>query len=149
MMDEKEVLTIFSRAEVDYVKARMGTTRSQFSVEAMSVFASYAIYKNNTKALRLLIVRGVRPSAYIHFNSDYQFNSSQKMLLDYGLATFLLRPRHNDKANQFCASRKRARKGAIVTLYALRLGKDVTRIIARVVWESRGFYSHGSQKVTV
>ena len=145
-MDEKEVLTIFTRAEVDYLKLRMGLTKTHFSESAMSVFASFAVYRNNTKALRFLISHDITPKTFVFFTDNYPFNECQKLLLDYGLATFSLRPRYNDKANQFCASKKRARKGAIVTLYAVRLGKDVARIIARVVWESRGFYSLVSRK---
>lgn len=139
-MDEEVLLTVFSPHDIAIVKAWLRLTKTTFTKEVVSCFASYAIYIDDTNALRFLIDRNVKLSTYTPFVSNYSFNNCQRLLLDRGLPTYLLRPRLNDKANQFCASRKRARKGAIAIMHALRMGKDIGRIIARVVWESRGFY---------
>lgn len=99
-----------------------------------------------------------------HNRSDYL-----RIMLDIGTKSssrFLARiPRRNNEMRtemaKFHASRKRARLGAIAVISAIsrrrRRGaaaeggvnsysKDVALIIARVVWESRGFYSFVSRR---
>lgn len=88
---------------------------------------------------------GLRHSRHL-FNVVEHYNNGQSV----GHVVFRLLDRHQDRfldspmlfVKTFYLSREWAKLGAIYILYALqkKYGKDVARMIARVVWSTRKYY---------
>lgn len=119
---------------------------------------------NLYKSLRYLLDMGCIPTPTLYFYDFTDDHKGFRVLIDYGMSAKDI-PKMYSKARKsmikFHASRKRARLGAIAVISAIArrrrsaaaaeggitpYSKDVALIIARVVWESRGFYSLVSRR---
>ena len=145
-MDELErYLQCFD--EKDRVLVRVITKYAHQEIENIQyILLTYAYALDDTKSLRLLLNMGCGRTTKScgSVTQDRRFDERMRLFFDNGINHYKIRPSDQPKLQQFLHSRDCARKAAIVVMGAAKGtfgGKDVGRIIGRVIWASRGIYS--------